>query len=139
MTMTRLQQLSELGQSVWIDFLSRDLLREGGLAEMMEKDAVVGVTSNPTIFQKAIGQGVAYDEQLKGLAGKVVDPKELFLELSAQDVAEACDLLRPVFDATHGVTGTSRGRSTPPWRTTVIAPTTRRSGSTRGSTGRTST
>ena len=103
--MNRLQQLSGLGQSVWIDFLSRDLLHEGRLAAMMEKDAVVGVTSNPTIFQKAIGQGSAYDEQLKELAGKVEDPKELFLELSAQDVADACDLLRPVFDATHGVDG----------------------------------
>ena len=73
---------------------------------MMEDDAVVGVTSNPTIFQKAIAQGDAYDEQLKELAGKVEDdPKELFLELSAQDVAEACDLLRPVFDATDGVDG----------------------------------
>ncbi len=103
--MNRLQRLSEQGQSVWIDFLSRELLQGGGLAGMMEKDAVVGVTSNPTIFQKAIGQGDAYDEQLKELAGKVEDPKELFLQLSAQDVAEACDLLRPVFDATGGVDG----------------------------------
>jgi transaldolase len=63
------------------------------------------VTSNPTIFQKAIGQGGAYDAQLKELAGKVEDPKELFLELSARDVAAGCDLLRPVFDATKGVDG----------------------------------
>jgi len=103
--MNRLQLLSEQGQSVWIDNLSRELLHTGGLAAMMENDAVVGVTSNPTIFQKAIGQGGAYDAQLKELAGKVDDPKELFLELSAQDVAEACDLLRPVFDATGGVDG----------------------------------
>ena len=103
--MNRLQLLSAQGQSVWIDNLSRDLLHTGGLAAMMENDAVVGVTSNPTIFQKAIGQGDAYDEQLKELAGTVEDPKELFLELSAQDVAEACDLLRPVFDATKGVDG----------------------------------
>ncbi len=104
-TMNRLQLLSEQGQSVWIDFLSRDLLHGGGLARMMEEDAVVGVTSNPTIFQRAIGQGDDYDAQLKELAGKIDDPKELFLELSAQDVAEACDLLRPVFDATAGVDG----------------------------------
>ncbi|HVN61513.1 MAG TPA: transaldolase [Gaiellaceae bacterium] len=103
--MNRLQRLSAQGQSVWIDNLSRELLHSGGLAAMMESDAVVGVTSNPTIFQKAIGQGGAYDEQLKELAGKVDDPKELFLELSARDVAEACDLLRPVFDATGGVDG----------------------------------
>jgi transaldolase len=103
--MNRLQQLSELGQSVWIDNLSRDLVKNGGLAAMMKDDAVVGVTSNPTIFQKAIGQGNDYDAQLKELAGKVDDPKELFLELSARDVADACDLLRPVYDATDGVDG----------------------------------
>ncbi len=103
--MNRLQQLSELGQSVWIDNLSRDLVKNGGLAAMMKDDAVVGVTSNPTIFQKAIGQGNDYDAQLKELAGKVDDPKELFLELSARDVADACDLLRPVYDATGGVDG----------------------------------
>ena len=101
----RLQELSEQGQSVWIDFLSRELLHGGGLAKMMEEDAVVGVTSNPTIFQKAIAQGGEYDAQLKKLAGKVDDPKELFLQLSAQDVAEACDLLRPVHDRTEGVDG----------------------------------
>ncbi len=103
--MNRLQLLSEQGQSVWIDFLSRGLLHTGELARMMEEDAVVGVTTNPTIFQKAVAQGEHYDEQLKELAGKVDDPKELFLELSARDVAEACDLLRPVFDVTGGVDG----------------------------------
>ena len=65
MPKTRLQELSDHGQSVWIDYLSRDILESGKLAEMMERDAVVGVTSNPTIFQKAIAAGDAYDEQLK--------------------------------------------------------------------------
>ena len=101
----RLAQLSAEGQSVWIDYLSRDLLHNGDLALMMAKDAVVGVTSNPTIFQKAISQGDAYDEHLKELAGKVDDPKELFLQLSALDVSEACDILRPAYDASGGVDG----------------------------------
>ena len=65
MTASRLHQLSALGQSVWIDFLSRDMLRSGELARLHEEDAVVGVTSNPTIFQKAIAAGDAYDEQLR--------------------------------------------------------------------------
>jgi len=62
---SRLEKLSELGQSVWIDFLSRDMLRSGKLRALMDEDAVVGVTSNPTIFQKAISAGDAYDEQLR--------------------------------------------------------------------------
>jgi len=102
---SNLHRLSELGQSVWIDYLSRDLLHEGELARMMKEDAVVGVTSNPTIFQKAISQGETYDEQLKELLEQETDPKEIFLHLSAQDVAEGCDLLRPVWDKTAGLDG----------------------------------
>src|SRR6266571_4720050 len=105
MAKSRLHELSELGQSVWIDYLSRDLLQSGGLAQKMEEDAVTGVTSNPTIFQKAISQGSAYDEQLQELLGQETDPKEVFLQLSALDIAEACDLLRPVHDATNGLDG----------------------------------
>ena len=62
---SNLHKLSGLGQSVWIDYLSRDSLHSGDLARMMREDAVVGVTSNPTIFQKAIAAGEAYDEQLR--------------------------------------------------------------------------
>ena len=62
---SNLHKLSELGQSIWIDFLSRDMLHSGELARMMKEDAVVGVTSNPTIFQKAISAGDVYDEQLR--------------------------------------------------------------------------
>ena len=106
MAKTRLQQLSELGQSVWIDYLSRKLLHEGELERMMREDAVVGVTSNPTIFQKAIADGDAYDEQLKELldAGED-DLKELFLKMTERDVAEACDLLRKVWDQGGGRDG----------------------------------
>src|ERR671931_2830721 len=102
---SRLHQLSEHDQSVWIDFLSRDLLQTGELARRMENDAVVGVTSNPTIFQKAISSGSAYDEQLMQVAEEVSDPKEIFLRLSADDIAEACDLLRPVWERTVGKDG----------------------------------
>jgi transaldolase len=102
---TRLQELSEHGQSVWLDYLSRDILETGKLAEMVERDAVVGVTSNPTIFQKAISAGNAYDEQLKDLLGREEDPKEIFLALSAEDVKGGLALLRPVFDASSGEDG----------------------------------
>src|SRR2546429_1549147 len=100
-----LKQLSELGQSVWIDYLSRDLLQSGGLAQKMEEDAVTGVTSNPTIFQKAISQGTAYDEQLQELLGDETDLREIFIALAARDITAACDLMRNVWDDGTGLRG----------------------------------
>src|ERR671939_116174 len=102
---SNLHQLSELGQSVWIDYLSRDLLESGELERMMRDDAVVGVTSNPTIFQKAISKGSAYDEQLKELLEHETDPKEIFLQLSARDIDAATDLLAKVNEGTDGQDG----------------------------------
>src|SRR5436190_22006185 len=103
---SNLHKLSALGQSVWIDYLSRDLLETGELARMMDQDAVVGVTSNPTIFQKAIAHGERYDEQLRQILDSgATDPKEIFLELSSHDVAAACDLLRSVWDGGEGLDG----------------------------------
>jgi transaldolase len=103
---SNLHKLSALGQSVWIDYLSRGLLETGELERMMREDAVVGVTSNPTIFQKAIAEGERYDEQLKEiLAAGETDPKEIFLQLSSNDIAAACDLLRKVSGDTNGVDG----------------------------------
>jgi transaldolase len=105
MAKSRLHQVSELGQSVWIDFLSRHLLQSGELARMMEDDAVVGVTSNPTIFQKAISEGDVYDEQLREVLAEEDDPKEVFLRLAVQDVQDACDLMRRVWDGGSGRDG----------------------------------
>ena len=103
---SNLHKLSALGQSVWIDFLSRDLLQTGELERKMRDDAVVGVTSNPTIFQKAISQGNRYDAQLKEiLESGETDPKEIFLQLSSHDIADACDLLRKVWDEGKGLDG----------------------------------
>jgi transaldolase len=105
MAQSKLHRLSEEGVSVWIDILSRDLLREGELERMMREDAVVGVTSNPTIFQKAISGGDAYDEQLRQELSDTRDPKELFIRLAGKDVGDACDLLRSVWDEGGGNDG----------------------------------
>src|SRR6478752_959555 len=102
---SRLHQLSALGQSVWIDFLSRDLVQHGELARMMDEDAVTGVTSNPTIFQKAISQGSAYDDQLRDLVEHEDDAKEIFIALAGRDVGDACDLMRSVWDGGDGLRG----------------------------------
>jgi transaldolase len=105
MPTTPLQRVSELEQSIWIDYLSRHLIHGGELARMMRDDAVVGVTSNPTIFQKALAEGDAYDEQLKDVLEQTEDDKEAFLQLATRDVSDACDLLRPVWDAGSGRDG----------------------------------
>ncbi|HYZ18796.1 MAG TPA: transaldolase [Gaiellaceae bacterium] len=105
MAESRLHELSELGQSVWIDSLSREWLETGELARMKEEDAVVGVTSNPTIFQKAMAEGDWYDEQLRELLNGETDLKEVFLQLAVRDIEDACDLLRPVWDETDGLDG----------------------------------
>src|SRR3954467_9060534 len=95
---SNLDKLSARGQSVWIDSLSRTMLDEGELKRLMTEDAVVGVTTNPTIFQKAIASGNAYDEQMKEVLQETDDPKEIFLRLSARDVEAAIDLLAPVHE-----------------------------------------
>jgi transaldolase len=101
--MSRLHRLSELGQSVWIDFLSRDVLESGALARAIRDDAVVGVTSNPTIFEKALTRSRAYDAQLASSGGG--DVKGAFLSLAMRDVANACDLLRLVWEQTDALDG----------------------------------
>jgi transaldolase len=102
---SRLHQLSALGQSVWIDYLSRDLLHTGKLALMMEEDAVTGITSNPTIFQKAISGGSLYDEQLRELIEHEEYAKEIFIALAGRDVVEACDLMKKAWDDGKGLRG----------------------------------
>jgi transaldolase len=105
MSRSRLHQLSELGQSVWIDSLSREWLRTGELQRLVDEDAVVGVTSNPTIFQKAMSEGEWYDEQLREVLAETDDLREAFFRLAFEDIREACDLLRQVWDVTEGQDG----------------------------------
>ena len=100
-----LAQLSAAGVSVWIDDLSRDRLRTGNLGDLIRDRHVVGVTTNPTIFAKAIEGSEAYDPQLHDLAIRGVDVGEALRALTAFDVRGGCDVLRPVYDATDGVDG----------------------------------
>jgi transaldolase len=98
MSRTPLEELSELGQSVWVDSLSRDMIESGELERLIREDSVVGVTTNPTIFQKAMASGDAYDEQMREVLESETDGKEVFLALAVTDVRRACDTLRPVWD-----------------------------------------
>jgi transaldolase len=94
---TPLTRLAAHGQSVWIDYLSRRFVADGELAALVD-EGVVGVTSNPTIFQGAIAEGDAYDGQLREVLKTESDPKEVFLALAVQDIQAACDVLRPVYE-----------------------------------------
>jgi transaldolase/glucose-6-phosphate isomerase len=101
-----LQQVYALGQSIWYDNIRRGLLTSGELQRLIENDAVVGVTSNPTIFEKAIDGSADYDAAIRGLVGQgVTDPKQIVEALAVEDVQAAADLLRPVYDRTHGGDG----------------------------------
>ncbi|HZO96499.1 MAG TPA: transaldolase [Gaiellaceae bacterium] len=102
---SRLRLLAERGQSVWIDNLSRELVHGGGLRRLMDEHAVTGVTSNPTIFQRAIAGGADYDDQLRALLEREEDPREVFFRLAEDDVRDACDVLRPVWERTGGGDG----------------------------------
>jgi transaldolase len=102
---TPLGRLSELGQSVWVDFISREALQSGQLERLVRADSVVGLTSNPTIFQKAIAAGDAYDEQLRDVLEREDEAQEVFLALAVQDIQDAADLLRPIWDEGSGRDG----------------------------------
>jgi transaldolase len=103
--MNAAQQLHDLGQSLWLDNITRELLTGGTLSRYIDELAVTGLTSNPTIFDKAIRGGDSYDVAIRGkaLAGK--SGEELFFELALEDLVRAADLFRPVYDATSGVDG----------------------------------
>ncbi len=98
-------QLHEMGQSLWLDNITRGLLTSGTLAHYIASLAVTGLTSNPTIFDKAINGSADYDDQIRRLLGQGTEPEPLFFELAIEDLSKAAGLLRPIWDATHGVDG----------------------------------
>jgi transaldolase len=100
-----LTELSAQGVSIWLDDLSRERLRTGNLADLVAHKHVVGVTTNPTIFQKALSNGSAYEDEVADLARRKVSVDEAIRALTAADVRAACDVLRPVYDRTGGVDG----------------------------------
>ncbi len=102
-----LHQLTALGQSIWYDNIQRSLLENGGLAKMIAEDAITGLTSNPSIFDKAISKSTDYDMALASLLAEnpTADVKSLYETLAIGDIQAAADLMRPVYDRTAGVDG----------------------------------
>jgi transaldolase len=103
--MTRTAQLGWIGQSVWLDNITRDLLDSGTLARYIADLSVTGLTSNPSIYDKAIGGSDAYDEQIRRLAASGADTESIFFELALDDLRRAADMFLPVYRRTNGVDG----------------------------------
>jgi transaldolase len=100
----RLQQLHAAGQSLWLDYIDRTMLFDGDLERRIREDALTGMTSNPTIFEKAMAEGHAYDAQL-GAVAETLSASEVFEAVETEDVRRACDLFMPVYEATGGKDG----------------------------------
>jgi transaldolase len=104
MSNSRLKKLHDAGVSIWLDYIDRTMLRNGDLARRIEDECLTGMTSNPTIFEKALAEGTEYDDQLRTAEGEFT-ALELFELVATTDVRDACDIFKPVFEATKGGDG----------------------------------
>jgi transaldolase len=102
--MTKLHKLADIGQAIWLDYIRRSLITEGGLQDFVDK-GVRGVTSNPAIFEKAIAHSDDYNETLRECKGKDMSPQEIYEKLALEDIQMAADVLRPLYDETDGADG----------------------------------
>jgi transaldolase len=102
---SRLQQLTDQGVAVWVDSIARDWIQKGELRRLRDQYAIVGVTSNPTIFQKAMGEGSFYDDDIVRLAGQGLDARRIFESLALDDIRAAAADMEPVYERTGGVDG----------------------------------
>lgn len=100
-----LVQLLDYGQSVWYDNIARGLIKDGSIQKLIDESGVRGVTSNPTIFEKAISAGTAYDEQIKELVSQGKNADQIFTALAIEDIRNTADLFRPVYDSSNGGDG----------------------------------
>ena len=104
---SRVRKLHDFGQAPWLDFVDRRFLKEGGLQRLVEEDGVTGVTSNPSIFEKAIAHGDAYDAQLLALlqSRPGTSITQAYEALAVQDIQDAADTLQPVYERMDGTDG----------------------------------
>ena len=100
-----IQRLTELGQSLWLDFIRRNLIVSGGLKKLIEEDDLRGVTSNPSIFEKSIDGSKDYDEDIRTLAEQGKSVEDIYSGLTVKDIQDAADVFRPVYDRLEGRDG----------------------------------
>ncbi len=103
--MEKLIKLLEYGQSYWLDNLSREIIQNGELKRRIEEEGLRGVTSNPSIFQKALANGKVYSEEIKKILGDGKSQEEVYETIAIKDIQDACDLMRPVYDESGGIDG----------------------------------
>src|SRR3954468_12691433 len=105
MATNQLREIEAQGQSIWLDNISRQLLESGTLKRLVDEDGLTGVTSNPTIFEKAIGKSDLYDRSLQQAVSDGLGPRDIFFRLAIQDIREGADLLRAIWEKTGGQDG----------------------------------
>ena len=98
-------ELAALGQSIWLDYIRRDLIASGGLRRLIEEDGLRGMTSNPSIFEKAIAESHDYDEDIRAMAAEGQGAEAIYETLSQHDVQNAADEFRPLYERTDGIDG----------------------------------
>ena len=103
--MNNVMNIKDLGQSIWLDFFDRDLINSGKLQKLIDEDGLSGITSNPSIFEKAIASSADYDEDIKSMSGAQKTNEEIFFGFAIKDIQKAADILKPVYDASHGRDG----------------------------------
>lgn len=103
--MNPLNALNEHGQSIWLDLLNRDIMDTGKLKSLIEQDSLAGLTSNPSIFEKAITGSADYDEDIRNLSKTEDDYKKIFIDIEIKDIQRAADIFKPVFEKTNGKDG----------------------------------
>src|SRR3954453_10056315 len=103
--MNRVKELEKLGQSIWLDFLSREILAGGEFKRMIAEDGLKGMTSNPSIFEKAFAHGDSYDDDIRKLAEKGCGVDVIFRKLAIADIQHAADAFRPIYDRLNGADG----------------------------------
>lgn len=103
--MNPLVKLNELGQSIWLDFFDREMMNSGMLQKLIDDDKLTGITSNPSIFEKAITSGSDYDEDVKSLSKEYTDLETIFFKFAVKDIRRATDIMRTVYDAAEGNDG----------------------------------
>src|SRR5476651_2821604 len=105
METNKVKQIHSLGQSIWLDFIDRDIIASGKLKKLIDEDGVRGVTSNPAIFEKAITSSSDYDADIKALAGSAKTTEELFFKLAIKDIQKATDMFKGVYEESKGGDG----------------------------------